>query len=425
MSKIMNVYYGQDALPYKDKECQVHFPIIGQTFAGSSLVDTIKFYVGKIGGIADIEWLGIVKRADGSIAYQELESSSDSDGVFVTLPLASYYTEKKGDLYITLNGYRGGVEVTQDEQDIWHVVGTPIVQVAGAVKLTIAYAPVLPQNAGALETITVQEALGLVSSKLNKNSSYYLKVVSSINTINTSTYSSYLSSGDIVYSDYNKAFYKLSGDFGSFTASAIELYLGDLGIKYSLTLDGGAEIRVYDFNSLYSYANEQTLVEYIQSGLDLKANISDVYTQTQINTFLEAKADKANTPTISDMNSAIASAVSGVYKYKGSVSTYENLPTTDLTIGDVYNVEDTGDNYAWTGTTWDKLGGFVDLSDYATLTYVNGQLALKANATDLIGYVPTSRTIAGIGLSTDISSQALSDALVFATDSDIYNIMED
>ena len=192
-----------------------------------------------------------------------------------------------------------------------------------------------------------------------------------------------------------------------------------------MTLDGGAEIRVYDFNSLYSYANGQTLVEYIQNGLLLKANVSDVYTQTQINTFLEAKADKANTPTISDMNSAIASAISGVYKYKGSVSTYDDLPTTDLTIGDVYNVEDTGDNYAWTGTTWDKLSGVVDLSDYATLTYVNDQLSLKANAADLIGYVPTSRTIAGIGLSTDISSQSLTDSLIFATDGDILSIMEE
>ena len=203
MSKIMNVYYGIDTLPYKDKECQVHFPIIGQTFAGSSLVDVIKFYVDNIGGISGIEWLAVVKRADGSLAYQELESSSDTNGSYVTLPLASYYTEKKGDLYITLNGYQGGVDITQDENDIYHVVGTPIVQVAGAVKLTIAYAPVLPQNSGALETITVQEALGLVSSKLNKNSPYYLKVVSNINAINTSTYSSYLSSGDIVYSDYN------------------------------------------------------------------------------------------------------------------------------------------------------------------------------------------------------------------------------
>lgn len=58
--------------------------------------------------------------------------------------------------------------------------------------------------------------------------------------------------------------------------------------------------------------------------------------------------------------------VSSVYKYKGSVADYASLPTTGLTVGDVYNVEDTGDNYAWTGTEWDKLSGTVDLSGYVT-----------------------------------------------------------
>ena len=62
----------------------------------------------------------------------------------------------------------------------------------------------------------------------------------------------------------------------------------------------------------------------------------------------------------------VDSKVSAVYKYKGSVASYSNLPSTGLTIGDVYNVEDTGDNYAWTGTIWDKLSGTVDLSGYQT-----------------------------------------------------------
>lgn len=71
---------------------------------------------------------------------------------------------------------------------------------------------------------------------------------------------------------------------------------------------------------------------------------TETYTQTEINNKLSA-----------------------VYKYRGSVATYQDLPASDLTIGDVYNVEDTGDNYAWTGTAWDKLSGVVDLSGYQTL----------------------------------------------------------
>ena len=62
--------------------------------------------------------------------------------------------------------------------------------------------------------------------------------------------------------------------------------------------------------------------------------------------------------------------ISSIYKYKGSVANYSNLPSTDLTIGDVYNVINAngtyppGTNYAWTGTEWDALGGSVDLSNY-------------------------------------------------------------
>ena len=79
------------------------------------------------------------------------------------------------------------------------------------------------------------------------------------------------------------------------------------------------------------------------------------------------------------VDDSIASAVSSVYKYKGSVATYDDLPSSDLTIGDVYNVEDTGDNYAWTGTTWDKLAGDIDLSGYATKDYVDTGLSGKQN----------------------------------------------
>ena len=74
----------------------------------------------------------------------------------------------------------------------------------------------------------------------------------------------------------------------------------------------------------------------------------------------------------------VDAAVSAVYKYKGSVSTEAELPEDSQTIGDVYNVEDTGMNVAWDGTKWDKLGSVVDLSGYATTASVNSQLAKKA-----------------------------------------------
>lgn len=66
--------------------------------------------------------------------------------------------------------------------------------------------------------------------------------------------------------------------------------------------------------------------------------------------------------TASDVSTAISTAVASVYKYKGSVITLDDLPSSDNTTGDVYDVQSNGMNYAWNGTTWDALGQYVDTS---------------------------------------------------------------
>lgn len=76
----------------------------------------------------------------------------------------------------------------------------------------------------------------------------------------------------------------------------------------------------------------------------------------------------------------VDSAVSSVYKYKGSVANQAALPSSNRVVGDVYNTEDTGDNFAWDGTKWDKLAGTVDLSAYATKAEVNA----KANNSEVV-----------------------------------------
>ena len=63
-----------------------------------------------------------------------------------------------------------------------------------------------------------------------------------------------------------------------------------------------------------------------------------------------------------------------LYKYKGSVDYYEDLPTSWMKVWDTYNVVNafTKDgkpypawtNVAWTGTDWDALWWSIDLSDY-------------------------------------------------------------
>lgn len=86
------------------------------------------------------------------------------------------------------------------------------------------------------------------------------------------------------------------------------------------------------------------------------------------------KVTSFNTPTDTEYPSAklvkdyVDSKVSSVYKIKGSVADYSSLPTENLTVGDVYNLLDTGDNYVWDGQAWDKLGGTVDLTPYELLS---------------------------------------------------------
>ena len=87
-----------------------------------------------------------------------------------------------------------------------------------------------------------------------------------------------------------------------------------------------------------------------------------------------------------DVDTKITNAITAAYKYQGSVDNYSDLPESGKTIGFVYNVKNAvgnigdenytpaGTNYAWNGTEWDALGGTIDLSTYATKTYVNNAL---------------------------------------------------
>lgn len=53
---------------------------------------------------------------------------------------------------------------------------------------------------------------------------------------------------------------------------------------------------------------------------------------------------------------ALKSDITATYRYKGSKTNLAALPSTGNQVGDIWNTEDTGMNYAWTGTEWDALG---------------------------------------------------------------------
>ena len=87
-------------------------------------------------------------------------------------------------------------------------------------------------------------------------------------------------------------------------------------------------------------------------------------------TYQEATTSKAGLLSAADKDTinnlpttyAKKTNISGVYKFKGSVASYSNLPQS-ATAGDVYNVEDSGMNYAWDGDSWDALGGIFEIEE--------------------------------------------------------------
>lgn len=116
-----------------------------------------------------------------------------------------------------------------------------------------------------------------------------------------------------------------------------------------------------------------------------KTKLEGIAAGAQVNVLETVKVNgTALTPSNKAVNidlSAYAkkSDITSAYKYKGSKATYDKLPTTGNTVGDVWNVESDGMNYAWTGTEWDPLGGTVDLSGYQTKAEANTALAGKVD----------------------------------------------
>ena len=156
---------------------------------------------------------------------------------------------------------------------------------------------------------------------------------------------------------------------------------------------------------LASYATSETVeAEFASYDKNIKAHVEaelGAYLPTTGGTITGALRVQTPTQNAHAATKAyVDSAVSSVYKYKGSVANQSALPSAGQIVGDVYNVEDTGDNYAWDGTQWDKLAGTVDLSGYLTTataasTYqpkgdyaTNTALASKADSSALSAYAP-------------------------------------
>lgn len=118
-----------------------------------------------------------------------------------------------------------------------------------------------------------------------------------------------------------------------------------------------------------------------------------------------ALAKKYTDKAVSDATGGLASA----YVYKGTVADSSKLPTSGLTVGWVYNLEDTGMNVAWNGSEWDNLGATIDLTPYITKDEVSAGYVAKEDGKGLSSNDYTDTEKAAVATIDSKASQAYVD----------------
>jgi hypothetical protein len=117
-------------------------------------------------------------------------------------------------------------------------------------------------------------------------------------------------------------------------------------------------------------------------------------TATEVDTAISTALESYYTSTEVDAK------VSSVFRWQGTKDTTDDLPSTNNTTGDVWHVTADSGEYAWDGSEWQDIGGIVDLSAYATTSYVDTAIANKTTITGNAGTatkLETARTITMTG----------------------------
>lgn len=148
-----------------------------------------------------------------------------------------------------------------------------------------------------------------------------------------------------------------------------------------------------------------------KSDAEIQQLISDIETQLS-NKVDKVEGKELSTNDFTDDLLNLLKKVSKPLNYKGSVPTYNDLPTEGNLEGDVWNVTKTDVNYAWTGTDWDPFGSSaVNIVD--DLTTGGATAALSAEQGKVLkGLVDTKvDKVSGKQLSTNDYTTAEKDKL--------------
>ena len=244
--KTLNVFYGGDFLPYKDKERQVHYPNVGSDFQGAENITDIRFYIDNIAS-NNTTFAVAIELPNGKIGSKVLEPAqydSEVDEYYVTLAIDKFITQKAGNVSISLRGYQGDIELEYDDESQLYVLvsGTPITAVTGSIKLRVNQEPQGLQ--GDLdEEVTLQEVLALVSTKLNIVSG--IVVLGNISTANLSGYEV----GQLFYDEYSGTYYEKTATPPYYKKASDES--GVLGSANILCKNGDSALTISKLYEIY------------------------------------------------------------------------------------------------------------------------------------------------------------------------------
>lgn len=143
------------------------------------------------------------------------------------------------------------------------------------------------------------------------------------------------------------------------TVNEIENNFNDFTADVEQTYATKQTVADIEQNISTNYATKTEIQEMEQ---DLTGNYA---TKTELENAIDGIEPYDDTELKNEIT-AIKAKASSAYHFKGSVANETELVNIENPeVGDVYNVIDTGMNFAWTGSDWDNLGAFVDLSPYA------------------------------------------------------------
>lgn len=267
--KILQVFLGADGLPYKDQARTVHYPIAGSGFQGANNSTQIKFYFSELGD-SNVTWVAVSKLPNGKIGSKVLQTYDDADlgEPYALLELDSFYTQYRGDVYISLQGYEGGVNVSYNaETELYEISGTPTIQATGSIKFSNNYATQFV-GSGEEENADIQALMAALGLKANASDTYtrYTSAFSSVTLqtlYNQFGYKAFLLNTGSTYSiDYLMQFQISSGN----TYAIRMIRLTDLRTWYAQIGSGSGQLPLSSYVSALftdTYLKHITTEEYV------------------------------------------------------------------------------------------------------------------------------------------------------------------